>query len=376
VEYLTRELARLVDVEVHCFGAPRPSDLVAATYRSWEELAGGGPASAALGTMSVDLLMAAGVAGADLVHSHTWYANLGGHLAKLLHGIPHVVTSHSLEPMRPWKAEQLGGGYALSCFCERTALEGADAVVAVSASARADLLRVYPAVDPERVGVVHNGVDTDVYRPDPGIDVLERLGIDPDRPLVFFVGRITRQKGIDLLLDAAPLLDPAAQLVLAAAAPDTPEMGAEVARRIHQLQGMRTGVIWVEEALPDPHKVQLLSHARAFVCPSVYEPFGLVNLEAMACGAPVVASAVGGIPEVVVDGETGWLVPYDPEDRDGFAAALAARIDRLVADRDLAARFGEAGRARVLEHFGWDAVARRTVDLYDRVLRTGVRPIR
>ncbi|MEA2842997.1 MAG: alpha-maltose-phosphate synthase [Actinomycetota bacterium] len=379
VEYLARELARLVNVEVHCFGAPRSpkpgeSNLVAATYRSWDELAGGGPESAALGTMSVDLLMAAGVAGADLVHSHTWYANLGGHLAKLLHGIPHVVTSHSLEPMRPWKAEQLGGGYALSCFCERTALEGADAIVAVSESARADLLRVYPAVDPERVGVIHNGVDTEVYRPDPGTDVLERLGIDPDRPLVFFVGRITRQKGIDLLLDAAPLLDPAAQLVLAAAAPDTPEMGAEVARRIHLLQGQRTGVIWVEDALPRTDVVQLLSHARAFVCPSVYEPFGLVNVEAMACGAPVVASAVGGIPEIVVDGETGLLVPYDPEDRGGFAVALAESVNRLVADPDLARRFGEAGRRRVLDQFGWDAVARRTVDLYGATMRAGVRP--
>jgi alpha-maltose-1-phosphate synthase len=373
VEHLSRELARLVDVRVHCFGAPRPSGLVEATYRSWEALAGGGPESAALGTMSVDLLMAAGVAGADLVHSHTWYANLGGHLAKLLHGVPHVVTSHSLEPLRPWKAEQLGGGYALSCFCERTALEGADAVIAVSESARADLLGVYPAVDPDRVSVIHNGVDTDVYRPDRGTDALDRLGIDRARPLVFFVGRITRQKGIDLLLDAVPLLDRSAQVVLAAAAPDTPEMGEEVARRIHLLQGQRTGVIWVEEPLARTDVVQLLGHSRAFVCPSVYEPFGLVNVEAMACGAPVVASAVGGIPEIVVDGETGFLVPYDPDDRAAFAAALAARVNQLVGDADLARRFGEAGRRRVLERFGWEAVARRTVDLYAGVLRTGVR---
>ncbi len=379
VEYLARELSRLVDVRVHCFGAPRSplpgvSDLVAATYRSWEALAGGGPESAALGTMSVDLLMAAGVAGADLVHSHTWYANLGGHLAKLLHGIPHVVTSHSLEPLRPWKAEQLGGGYALSCFCERTALEGADAVIAVSDAARTDLLRAYPAVAPDRVSVIHNGVDTDVYRPDDGTDVLERLGLDPDRPLVFFVGRITRQKGIDLLLDAVPLFDPAAQVVLAAAAPDTPEMGAEVARRIHLLQGRRTGVIWVEEPLARTDVVQLLSHARAFVCPSVYEPFGLVNVEAMACAAPVVASDVGGIPEIVVPGETGWLVHYDAGDPAGFAAALATRVNQLVADPELARRFGQAGRRRVLDHFGWAAVARTTADLYAATLRTGVRP--
>ena len=376
VEYLVPELARLVDVEVHCFGAPRSSELVAATYRSWEALAGGGPESAALATMSVDLLMAAGVAGAELVHSHTWYANLGGHLAKLLHGIPHVVTSHSLEPMRPWKAEQLGGGYALSCFCERTALEGADAVIAVSASARADLLRVYPAVDPARVSVIHNGVDTEVYRPDPGTDVLERLGLDIERPLVFFVGRITRQKGIELLLDAVPLLDPAAQLVLAAAAPDTPQMGEEIARRIHRLQGQRTGVIWVEEPLRRTDVVQLLSHARAFVCPSVYEPFGLVNVEAMACGAPVVASAVGGIPEIVVQGETGWLVPYDPDDPSAFAIGLASRVNQLVADPDQARRLGQAGRQRVLDHFGWDAVARRTVDLYKALLDGGAEGLR
>ena len=372
VEYLARELARLVDVEVHCFGEPRPSGLVAGAYRPWDAL--GRRSGGVLGTISVDLLMAAGVEGADVVHSHTWYANLGGHLAKLLHNIPHVVTSHSLEPMRPWKAEQLGGGYALSCFCERTALEGADAVIAVSQAARDDLLRIYPAVVPDRVTVIHNGVDTDVYHPDPRTDVLERLGLDPRLPLVVFVGRITRQKGIDLLLDAAPRFDPAAQLVLAAAAPDTPEMGTEVASRIHELASRRDGVVWVDGHLARVDVVQLLSHARAFVCPSVYEPFGLVNVEAMACGAPVVASDVGGIPEIVVDGETGWLVRYDPDDTARFALDLADRVNQLVGDAELAGRFGRAGRQRVLEHFGWDAVARRTVALYQRVARADRTP--
>jgi len=359
VEHLVGELAGLVDVEVHCFGAPRPAPVVAGAYQPWGALS----ASPALGVMSVDLAMAGAVAGADLVHSHTWYANLGGHLAKLLHGIPHVVTSHSIEPLRPWKADQLGGGYALSLFCERTAVEAADAVIAVSEATRADLLGVYPSLDPARVRVIHNGVDTGTYHPDPSTSALERLGVDLGRPYVLFVGRITRQKGIFHLVAAAARFDGAAQLVLCAAAPDSPAEGEEVRRRVADLARRRAGVVWVDQHLPRADVVQLLSHAAVFVCPSVYEPFGLVNVEAMACGAPVVATATGGIPEIVVDGETGCLVAFEGNPS-AFEAGLAAAVNRLLAEPGTARRFGEAGRRRVVERFSWAAVARRTADLY------------
>jgi alpha-maltose-1-phosphate synthase len=376
VEYLARELSRRIDVAVHCFGEPRPSPLVAATYKPWEALAGGGPASAALQTMSVDLAMAAGIAGADVVHSHTWYANLGGHLAGLLHGVPHVMTTHSLEPLRPWKAEQLGGGYALSRFCERTAVEAAAAVIAVSAQMRDDVLACYPAVDPERVVVVHNGIDPDEYSPDLGTDVLTRHGIDPDRPSAVFVGRITRQKGLPHLLDAAAHLDPGIQLVLCAGAPDTPEIGAEVRAKVERLQAERSGVIWIEEMLDRADVVQVLSHATVFVCPSIYEPFGLVNVEAMACEAAVVASAVGGIPEIVVEGGTGHLVTFEPgddpfgspADPDRFARDLADAVNRLAAEPERARAMGRAGRERVVAHFSWTAVAARTVALYEALV--------
>jgi len=375
VEYLSRELARLVEVSVHCFGRPRSSPLVAAAYEPWAALPGDGPGSA-LRTMSVDLAMAAGVAGAGLVHSHTWYANLGGHLAKLLHGVPHVMTAHSLEPFRPWKAEQLGAGFALSSFCERTAIESADAVIAVSEAMGRDVLAAYPSTEPARVHVIHNGIDPDEYRPDVRSDVLERFGIDPRRPTAIFVGRITRQKGIVHLLDAAAHFDPRAQLILCAGAPDTPEIGAEMRARVARLERERAGrVFWIEEMLPRPAVVQLLSHATVFVCPSVYEPFGLINLEAMACELPVVASAVGGIPEIVVDGETGFLVPFEPgadafgapRDPERFAGDFAARVNELLGDPVRARHLGEAGRRRVLDHFSWRAIAERTAELY-RVL--------
>jgi len=369
VEHLVPALAPYVDVDVHCFGAPRSSAVVAGAYQPWETLAGAG----ALGVMSVDLAMAAGVAGADVVHSHTWYANLGGHLAKLLHGVPHVMTSHSLEPLRPWKADQLGGGYALSLFCERTAVESADAVIAVSAATRTDLLAVYPSLDPARVRVIHNGVDTNTYHPDPATDALARLGVDERRPYVLFVGRITRQKGIVHLLAAAEHLDPSVQVVLCAAAPDSEAEGDEVRRRLAGLAARRHGVVLIEQHLPRPDVVQLFSHTAVFVCPSVYEPFGLVNVEAMACGAPVVATATGGIPEIVVEGETGLLVPLEgtaegPHDPRVFAADLADRVSRLLADPAGARRLGEAGRRRVVERFSWAAVARRTADLYAEVI--------
>ncbi|MEY2534615.1 MAG: alpha-maltose-phosphate synthase, partial [bacterium] len=319
--------------------------------------------------------MAAGAEGSDLVHSHTWYANLGGHLGKLVHGVPHVATVHSLEPLRPWKAEQLGGGYALSCFCERTALEAADAVIAVSQGMRRDVLACYPAIDPARVQVIYNGVDTDEYKPDPNTDALERHGVDPSRPSVVFVGRITRQKGVPHLLRAALRMDPAAQLVLCAGAPDTPEIAAEVTALVERVQAERGNVIWVREMLPKPDVVQLLSHATVFVCPSIYEPLGIVNLEAMACETAVVASAVGGIVEVVEDGHTGLLVPLhavndgtgEPRDPERFAADFAAAVNELLGDPARAERMGKAGRRRAVERFSWPAIARETLDVYERL---------
>jgi starch synthase len=325
--------------------------------------------------MGVDLEMAAGTAGTDIVHSHTWYANLGGHVAKLLHGVPHVVTTHSLEPLRPWKAEQLGGGYTLSSWCERTAIEAADAVIAVSDGMRRDLLACYPAVEPARVQVVHNGIDTRQYAPDPGTDVLARLGIDPDRPTVTYVGRITRQKGLPYLLRAADRLPAGAQLVLLAGAPDTPEIAAEVERLAARLRQRRDGVVWVRQMLPKHEVIQVLSHTTVFVCPSIYEPMGIVNLEAMACEAAVVATATGGIPEVVADRETGLLVPIDqapgggePTDPDRFVTDLAAMITELLDDPELAARMGRAGRRRAVEHFSWASIAEKTLRVYQRVL--------
>ncbi len=371
VEYLARELRRLADVRVHCFGAPRDEPGVTA-YAEPAALAG---ANAALRVMGVDLEMAAGTAGTDVVHSHTWYANLAGHTAKLLHGVPHVVTAHSLEPLRPWKAEQLGGGYALSSWCERTAFEAADAIIAVSAGMRRDVLTAYPAVNPDRVRVVYNGIDTAQYAPDRNTDVLDRLGIDPSRPSVVYVGRITKQKGLPYLLRAARELPADVQLVLLAGAPDTPEIGAEVEELAAELRAKRSGVVWVAAMLPKHEVVQVLTHATIFVCPSVYEPMGIVNLEAMACETAVVATATGGIPEVVADGETGLLVPIEqagdgsgtPLDPERFVADLAARMNELLADPERIAAFGAAGRRRAVEHFSWDAIARQTLEVYRSV---------
>ncbi|MBM7085999.1 glycogen synthase [Micromonospora sp. MMS20-R2-29] len=372
VEYLARELRRLADVRVHCFGAARDEPGVTA----YPEPADLGGANAALRTMGVDLAMAAGCAGTDVVHSHTWYANLAGHTAKLLYGVPHVVTAHSLEPLRPWKAEQLGGGYALSSWCERTAMESADAIVAVSAGMRRDVLTAYPAVNPDRVRVVYNGIDTAQYAPDHGTDVLDRLGIDPARPSVVYVGRITRQKGLPYLLRAARELPADTQLVLLAGAPDTPEIAAEVQGLVGELRANRSGVVWVAEMLPKPEVIQVLTHATVFVCPSVYEPMGIVNLEAMACETAVVATATGGIPEVVADGETGLLVPIEqagdgsgnPLDPDRFVADLAKTINELLADPQRTEELGLAGRRRAVEHFSWDAIAAQTLELYRSLL--------
>lgn len=368
VEFLARELRTLVDLQVHTWmsrGAPDGQPGVW-RHRADEALS---DANESLRALSIDLSMAAAVAGSDLIHSHTWYANMGGHIAKLLHGVPHVMTAHSLEPLRPWKAEQLAGGYTLSSWAERTAIEAADAVIAVSHGMRKDILSCYPALDSARVHVVHNGIDTELYRPDPDSDVPERHGVDGGRPYVLFVGRITRQKGVPHLLRAARRLDPSVQLVLCAGAPDTPAIDQEFRALVDELRELRDGVIWIPQMLPRTDVVGLLSRAAVFVCPSVYEPLGIVNLEAMACGAPVVASAVGGIPEVVDDAVTGLLVPYEEKDPDAFEAALADALGRVIADPPAARRMGQAGRERAVREFGWDAIARRTVTVYEELLR-------
>ena len=352
VEYLARELARLVNLTVQCQGADRPG---AVAHQPWDRLAG---ANQALRTISTDLSMAASVASADLVHSHTWYANLAGYVASLLYGIPHVVTVHSLEPLRPWKAEQLGSGYALSSWCERTAVEAAAAVIAVSDGMRDDVLSAYPAVPRDRVRVIRNGIDTSEYSPDPATDVLSYYDIDPGRPSVVFVGRVTRQKGLPVLLRAAAGFDPAAQIVICAGQADTPALESEVSDLARRLRAKRSGVVWLSGMLTKREVIQLLTHATVFACPSLYEPLGIVNLEAMACGTAVVGSRVGGIPEVVVDGETGLLV------RPGDPAALAHAINVLVVDRQRAAEMGRLGRARAVAEFGWASVAARTATLY------------
>ncbi len=370
VTELVRALRARRDVEarVHAFGAPR-QEAGTASYPDLAELAGANPA---LQTLGVDLAIADACAGADLVHSHTWYANMAGHVASLLHGVPHVVSAHSLEPLRPWKAEQLGGGYAVSSWVERTSYEAAAAVIAVSAAMRDDVLASYPAIDPARVHVVHNGIDTEQWAPLTAPDRVRELGVDPDRPSVVFVGRITRQKGLPLFLRAVAELPPEVQIVLCAGAPDTPEIAAEVEGLVSELAARRTGVVWITEMLPRPDVVALLTQATVFACPSIYEPLGIVNLEAMACETAVVATATGGIPEVVVDGETGRLVPIEqatdgtgtPLDPDRYVADFAAALLEVVADPARAAQMGVAGRRRAIESFGWPAIADRTVDIY------------
>jgi len=361
VTELVAQLSRLCAVDVHCMGVPRPGVTAHQPDPRLQD------ANAALSTVSADLMMANAASAASVVHSHTWYTGLAGHLAALLYDIPHVVTAHSLEPLRPWKAEQLGGGYRVSTWAERTAVLAARAVIAVSSAMREDILCVYPTLDPGRVHVVRNGIDTDVWRPAGPArsgSLLAELGVDPGRPIVAFVGRITRQKGVAHLVAAAHRFTSDVQLVLCAGAPDTPELAAEIQGAVAELACRRTGVFWIREMLPIGDLRELLTAATVFVCPSVYEPLGIVNLEAMACATAVVASDVGGIPEVVVDGASGTLVHYDADDLAGYQAGLADAVNVLIADRDKATRYGLAGRQRCIEHFSWAGVAEQTLQIY------------
>ena len=367
VEYLVRELRKLLTVSVHCWGSPREEPGVK-SYGAWDQLNEPKPEAAALQAMSINLAVAAALKGSDIAHSHTWYANFAGHLAKLMWSIPHVMTIHSLEPLRPWKAEQLGGGYALSLFCERTAVEAADAVIAVSRGVRNDVLECYPSVDPARVHVIHNGIDPEIYKRRPAEETMARYGIDANRPYAFFNGRITRQKGLPHLLAAALKLDAKDQLVICASSPDTPEIGAEVNALVARVRAEGRDLVWIDHFIPREDLIHLHSGATVFVCPSVYEPFGLVILEAMACETAVVASKVGGIPEIVVEGETGFLVEYDPSDSEAFATNLATKIKLVLDDAALARKMGDAGRQRVVQSFGWRAIAATTADLYETLL--------
>ncbi|MDO5753831.1 glycogen synthase [Arthrobacter sp.] len=376
VAELSRVLAAKADLRVHAFGKEREKDFHGATVASYEPLPQLDDANAAVQTLGVDLQIVPAIAGSDLVHSHTWYANMAGHIAALLHGIPHVLSAHSLEPLRPWKAEQLGGGYAVSSWVEKTAYEGAAAIIAVSDGMRQDILRSYPDVDPAKVKVIHNGIDVAAWQRDEEDDVVRSLGIDPDRPSVVWVGRVTRQKGVPYLLKAAAALPPEVQLVLCAGAADTPALGAEVNELIAGLKAQRDGVIVIERMLPRAELIQVLSHATVFACPSIYEPLGIVNLEAMACGAAVVASATGGIPEVVAHGETGLLVPLEqvgdgtgtPLDPEKFVADFAAAMIEVVNDPARARAMGEKGRQRATDHFSWESIVEQTLDVYKSVL--------
>ena len=382
VTELVAQLRHLCEVDVHCMGAPRPGVFV---HQPDPALKGANPA---LSTLSADLTMVNGASNATVVHSHTWYTGLAGHLAALLYGIPHVLTAHSLEPMRPWKAEQLGGGYRVSSWVEKSAVEAADAVIAVSSGMRDDVLHTYPALDPNRVHVVRNGIDTDVWFPvaharsekggaharsdmgeerQQGDSVLEELAVDLNRPIVAFVGRITRQKGVAHLIASAHHFAPEIQLVLCAGAPDTPEIAAEVTSAVQELARVRSGVFWVREMLPIGKIREILSTATVFVCPSVYEPLGIVNLEAMACATAVVASDVGGIPEVVADHQTGLLVHYDASDPAFFERRLAEAVNSLVADPERARRYGQAGRQRCIQEFSWAHIAEQTLEIYRKV---------
>lgn len=370
---LVRVLRGQIEAKVHAFGDPVSEH---DTF-GYPVPTGFQSSNSALQTLAVDLSMIDAIQGADLVHSHTWYANFAGQLSSMLHGIPHVITAHSLEPLRPWKAEQLGGGYAVSSFIERSAYEQAKRIIAVSNGMRNDILKAYPDLDPDKVEVVYNGIDSQKWRPLQDPDSVRALGVDPDQRSVVFVGRITRQKGLPYFLRAASSLPADVQLVLCAGAPDTPEIKAEVEHLVSELSKTRSGVVWIPEHLPQAKLAALLSAADVFVCPSIYEPLGIVNLEAMACGAAVVATATGGIPEVVVEGETGWLVPIEqlqdgsgtPVDEAKFIADWSETLNRALESNQLN-KFGESGRKRAVADFSWESIATRTIEVYNRALKS------
>ena len=380
VEYLSRELAKLIEVEVHCWGTQRadagnlhvigdepPPEVTAGTDAKFKT---------AVDALALNLSQMKELDRIDIVHTHTWYVSMAGFLAKKLYGIPFVLTTHSLEPLRAWKAEQLGSGYALSSWMERTAILDADAIIAVSHGTRADILRAYPEVDAARIHVIYNGIDLAEYQKTAATNALVKYGVDVSAPYVLFVGRITRQKGVVHLVDAVKYLPKGTQVVLCAGAPDTPDIAAEMREGVEEARAAGANIVWIEKMVTKAEAIELYSNCRVFCCPSVYEPFGIINLEAMACGAPVVASAVGGILEVVVDGVTGCLVPFAPDpvtgfpvDGDKFARDLAKQIAELMADPALCARFGAAGRKRVEETFAWEAIAAQTVELYRSLVK-------
>jgi starch synthase len=379
VDYLSRELAKTVDVEVHCWG-PQHADhgrLHVRGAEPWAEITDGteGKFKGALEALSLNLTQIKALQGIDIVHTHTWYVSMSGFLAKKLYGVPFVLTTHSLEPLRAWKAEQLGSGYAMSLWMERTAILDADAIIAVSAGTKADILRAYPDVAPDRVHVIYNGIDLAEYQKTAKIKALLDYGVDPAVPYVLFVGRITRQKGVTHLVDAIRYLPPETQVVLCAGAPDTPEIADEVRKKVEVARRDHPRIVWIEKMVSKQETIQLYSNARVFCCPSVYEPFGIINLEAMACRTPVVASATGGIKEVVVDGETGYLVPFNqdaitsfPRDPEKFAQDLGSRLTQLLQDPEECRRFGDAGRRRVEDIFSWTAIAHQTIALYARLI--------
>ena len=380
VDYLSRELAKEIEVEVHCWG-PQNSDeddLHVRGAEPWSEISEGteGKFKGALEAMSLNLTQVKALQGIDIVHTHTWYVSMAGYLAKKLYGVPFVLTTHSLEPLRAWKAEQLGSGYAMSSWMERTAILDADAIVAVSKGTKADILRAYPEVDPQRIHVIYNGIDLAEYQKTSDTTALIEFGVDPAVPYILFVGRITRQKGVTHLVDAIRHLPSDTQVVLCAGAPDTPEIAAELRQKVDEARKHHPRIVWIEKMVTKPQAIQLYSNCQVFCCPSVYEPFGIINLEAMACRAPVVASAVGGIKEVVVEGETGYLVPFDqdpvtsfPTEPEKFARDLAARLNQMLQDPEKCRRFGDAGRKRVEDIFSWTAIAHQTIELYERLIQ-------
>jgi len=373
VSELVKVIRERIEAHVHSFGEPI-SESNTFGYPVPQEFEDSNPA---LQTLAVNLAMVEAIKGSDLVHSHTWYANNAGHTASLLHGIPHVITAHSLEPLRPWKKEQLGGGYAVSSHIEKSAYEQATKIIAVSNGMRNDILNAYPNLDPGKVEVVYNGIDSNKWQPSKNLEILREQGIDPNKRSVIFVGRITRQKGLPYFLKAAKALPMDVQLILCAGAPDTKEIMAEVENLVMELSKERSGVIWIPEHLAQPKLAALLTNADLFVCPSIYEPLGIVNLEAMACAVPVLATATGGIPEVVIHGQTGWLVPIEqlqdgsgtPIDEVKFVADWSAALNQALSSADLA-EFGKAGRNRVIEEFSWDTIATRTLEVYQRALES------